>query len=169
MTPRDILNQSVENASAQVAYAKTIGLDLESQDKVAFPLSWYQKNSYQMFLLHSSRSYNYFWLNEMPYFSFSNEFLLERYACINSILTQYGLDEISQTILEVHGTENKVQFYSKWNRFFSILKLESLVFDFESIDNFRKEIELVDSDLDPIKCRAEYLKYVEISSDESSL
>lgn len=169
MTPRDIMNQSAENAAAQVAYANTIGLDLESQDKVAFPLSWYQNNSYQLFLLHSSRSYNYFWLNEMPYFSFSNEFLLERYACINLILTQYGFDEISQTILEVHGTENKVQFYSKWNRFFSILKLDSLVFDFESIDNFRKEIELVDSDLDPIKCRAEYLKYVEISSDESSL
>jgi hypothetical protein len=84
-------------------------------------------------------------------------------------LRQYGLDEISQTILEVHGTENKVQFYTKWNRFFSILRLDSLVFDFDPIDNFRNEIELVDSDLDPIKCRAEYQKYVEIFPAKSSL
>ena len=167
MTPKDIMTQSAKNAAAQVAYAKTIRLDLENQDKISFPLSWYQKNSYQIFLLHSN--YNYFWLNEMPYFSFSNEFLFRRYACINSILKQYGFDEISEATLEVHGTSNKIQFYTKWNQLFSILRLDSLVFDFDPIDNFRREMKLVGSDLDPIKCRAEYEKYVEIFPAKSSL
>ena len=37
------------------------------------------------------------------------------------------------------------------------------------IDNFRREMKLEGSDLDPINCRAEYEKYVEIFPTRSSL
>jgi hypothetical protein len=159
MSPRDIINKSARSASVQINHLKTMNPDSEHRDKISIPLNWFQNDSYQVFLLHSNHSY--FWVNEMPYFSFSNDFLFKRFTCMNLILRENGFHEINQEVLEVHGVSNKIQFYTKWNRLFSILNWDSLVFNFDSIDKFREQVGIAESELDPVECRIEYRKHGE--------
>ena len=157
LPPRETMNEKAKSASVQVSYLKTISQDLKRGDKNSIPLHWYQNDSYQIFLLLSNQSY--FWVNEMPYFSFSNEFLFQRFACMNLILRESGFDEIDKIVLEVHGVSNKIQFYSKWNQFYSKLGLNSLVYNFGPIDEFRQQVRKAESELDLVKCRIEYQRY----------
>jgi len=133
------ISSEVRKAKSQFRLIENYSNIQPSNRKLLLPPQMYRDNSYQLFYLNSD--VELFWMNEMPWFPFSNVDLFKKYYCYNTRFMHNSSLPLDSKILEVHSASNNIQFYSKWNKAFEFLNLHSRVKDFTDLENFRKHFE----------------------------